>query len=125
MSSSPLNSLQRRSQEDEFDEETISKEYGKMREIERLDRKMGTSIDDENNKMPKTCLNCESKGYKNMNRHFCSPECATSYYWLNPNNNPYKSKGGKTRKTRSKQTKRRRGRGKSYKKQQKKRSRKL
>jgi len=125
MSSSPLNSLQRRSQEDEFDEETISKEYGKMREIERLDRKMGTSIDDENNKMPKTCLNCESKGYKNMNRHFCSPECATSYYWLNPNNNPYKSKGGKTRKTRSKQTKRTRGRGKSYKKQQKKRSKKL
>lgn len=125
MSSSPLNSLQRRSQEDEFDEETISKEYGKMSEIERLDRKMGTSIDDENNKMPKTCLNCESKGYKNMNRHFCSPECATSYYWLNPNNNPYKSKGGKTRKTRSKQTKRRRGRGRSYKKQLHKHSKRL
>ena len=122
MSNSPLNYLKRRPEEDDFDEETISRELMRMKEIDSLDRKMKTSPDNENNKMPKTCLYCETKRYNNMNRHFCSHECARSYYWLNPSKNPYEPKGGNTKRKRVKNTKRRRA--KTYKKQQKKRSRK-
>ena len=42
-----------------------------------------------------------------MNRHFCNQACATSYYWMRPNKNPYKPKGGKTKKRRTNRTKRR------------------
>ena len=85
-------------------------------QIEILDDINSTTPSDES-KMLKTCLNCDVRGSKHMNRHFCKPECAASYYEANLELNPYKpqyrSKGGL-------KTKRR-----SYKKQQKKRSRKL
>ena len=44
-----------------------------------------------------------------MNRHFCSPECANSHYKSGLDLNPYKPKGGKTKKRRTKKTKRRKG----------------
>jgi hypothetical protein len=123
MSSSPLNQITRRAEEDEYDEIRTRKELERKDEIEKLDDSGNTEKSDEENNLPTTCLNCEDKGYKHMNRHFCNSACATSYYWLQPNKNPYKPTGGKTKKRRTKRTKRRRG--KSYKKQAKKHSIKL
>jgi hypothetical protein len=123
MSSSPLNEITRRPVEERYDERIRRKETEREEEIEKLDDAGNTQEADEKNKLPKTCLNCEDKGYKHMNRHFCNQSCATSYYWLQPNKNPYKPKGGKTKKRRTKKTRKRRG--KSYKKQLKKHSRKL
>jgi hypothetical protein len=114
---SPLNQITRRPEEDKYDKERIEKEEAREAEIKRLDKNYKTTPIQENN-MIKQCINCENKGYKHMNRHFCSPECAYSHYKLGFDLNPY-SKGGKTKKRRTKKTRRRRG--KSYKKQQKKR----
>jgi hypothetical protein len=99
-------------------ERAFDRKFTILREeqIEILDDINSTTPSDES-KMLKTCLNCDVRGSKHMNRHFCKPECAASYYEANLELNPYKpqyrSKGGL-------KTKRR-----SYKKQQKKRSRKL
>jgi hypothetical protein len=110
MSRSPLNEITRRPQvEGKYDEIRTRKELEREAEIEKLDDSGNTEEADEKNKLPKTCLNCENKGYKHMNRHFCNQACATSYYWMQPNNNPYKPKGGKTKKRRTKRTKRRKG----------------
>jgi hypothetical protein len=114
--------LQRRNVEEDFDKENASKQLDKMSEIEKLDGLRNTKEADEQNNVPKTCLYCKSTGYKHMNRHFCSPECASKYYLLQPNKNPYKPSGGKTKRRRTKKTKRRKG--KTYRKQQKKRSKK-
>ena len=108
MSLSPLNEITRRPDvEGKYDETRSIKESEREAEIRLLDHKGNTEEADEKNKLPKTCLNCENKGYKHMNRHFCNQACATSYYWMQPNNNPYKPKGGKTKKRRTKRTKRR------------------
>ena len=114
---SPLNEISRRPEEDKYDKERIEKEEERKAEIEKLDKNYKTTPTQENN-MIKQCINCEKKGINHMNRHFCSPECAYSYYKLGLDLNPYKPKGGKTKKRRTKKTRRR---GKSYKKQQKKR----
>ena len=115
--------LQRRNVEEDFDTKNRSNQLEKMKEIEKLDDSGNTEEADEKNKLPKTCLNCEDKGYKHMNRHFCDQSCASSYYWMQPNKNPYKPSGGKTKRRRTKRTKRRNG--KTYRKQQKKQSKKL
>jgi hypothetical protein len=109
MSSSPLNQIKRRAEEDEYDEIRARKELEREDEIEKLDDSGNTEKSDEENNLPKTCLNCQNKGYKHLNRHFCSPECANSYYKLGFDLNPYKPKGGKTKKRRTKKTKRRKG----------------
>jgi|LakMenE01Jun11ns_1017448.scaffolds.fasta_scaffold9852320_2 hypothetical protein len=109
MSSSPLNQITRRAEEDEYDEIRTRKELEREDEIEKLDDAGNTEKSDEENNLPKTCLNCQNKGYKHLNRHFCNQACATSYYWMQPNKNPYKPKGGKTKKRRTKKTKRRKG----------------
>lgn len=114
--------LQRRFVEENFDKENASKQLDKMKEIEKLDRLTKTKEADEENKLPKRCLYCNSTGYKHMNRHFCSPECASKHYLFRPNKNPYKPSGGKTKRKRTKI--RGKGKRKSYKKQQKKRSKK-
>ena len=106
---SPLNEITRRPDEDKYDEIRAREELGRKAEIEKLDDAGNTEKSDEGNKLPKTCLNCEDKGYKHMNRHFCNSACATSYYWMQPNKNPYKPTGGKTKKRRTKRTKRRKG----------------
>jgi hypothetical protein len=121
--SSPLRAIKAGPKEAEFNERRIKEEEEREAEIKKLDAAGNTKKSDEGNKLPKTCLHCENQGYKHMNRHFCDQTCATSYYWMQPNKNPYKPKGGKTKKRRAKKTRRRRG--KSYKKQQKKRSRNL
>ena len=116
---SPLNEISRRKDvEDKYDENRIKKEEERKAEIEKLDKNYKTTPIQENN-MIKKCINCEEKGRNHMNRHFCSPECAYSHYYLGSDLNPYKPHGGKTKKRRTKKTRRRRG--KSYKKQQKKR----
>ena len=109
MSRSPLNEITRRPDEDKYDEIRAREELGRKAEIEKLDDAGNTEKSDEGNKLPKTCLNCEDKGYQHMNRHFCNSACATSYYWMQPNKNPYKPTGGKTKKRRTKRTKRRKG----------------
>lgn len=114
--------LQRRFVEENFDKENASKQLDKMKEIEKLDGLIKTKEADEENKLPKRCLYCNSTGYKHMNRHFCSPECASKHYLFQPNKNPYKPSGGKTKRKRTKI--RGKGKRKSYKKQQKKRSKK-
>ena len=109
MSRSPLNEITRRPDEDKYDEIRAREELGRKAEIEKLDDSGNTEKSDEEKNLPKTCLNCQNKGYKHMNRHFCNQACATSYYWMQPNKNPYKPKGGKTKKRRTKKTKRRKG----------------
>ncbi len=99
-----------------------SKQLNKMSEITKLDGLNNTKEADEKNDLPKTCVFCNSTGYKHMNRHFCSPECASKHYLLQPNKNPYKPSGGKTKRKKTKI--RGKGKRKSYKKQQKKRSKK-
>ena len=106
MSRSPLNEITRRPQEDEFDEMRIKKEEEREMQIKTLDENYKTNPLNEGN-MIKKCINCDNKGYKHMNRHFCSPECAYSHYKLGLELNPYKPKGGKTKKRRTKRTKRR------------------
>ena len=115
--------LQRRFVEEEFDKENASKQLDKMSEIGNLDRLTKTKEADEENNLPKRCLYCKSTGYKHMNRHFCSPECASKQYLFQPNKNPYKPSGGRTKRRKTKKTKIRKG--KSYRKQQKKQSKKL
>ena len=121
MSRSPLNEIKRRSEEDAFDERIIKKEEERERQIKTLDENYKTNPLNEGD-LIKKCIHCDNKGYKHMNRHFCSPECAYSHYKLGLDLNPYKPKGGKTKKRRTKRTRRR---GKSYKKQLKKHSIKL
>ena len=108
MSSSRLNEIERRPQEDEFDEMRIKKEEERERQIKNLDTINKTTLTNEGD-LIKKCINCDNKGYKHMNRHFCSPECAYSHYKLGLELNPYKPKGGKTKKRRTKKTKRRKG----------------
>ena len=117
--------LQRRNIEEDFDKSNASKQESVRKEIEKLDGEMEmTAI--KSNSIVQKCLNCQDKGYKHMNRHFCSPECAYSHYKLGLDLNPYKPKGGKTKKRRTKKTKKTKIRkGKSYRKQQKKQSKKL
>jgi hypothetical protein len=104
--SSPLNEIKRRPNiEGKYDEIRTRKELEREDEIENLDNAGNTEKSDEENKLPKTCLNCGNKGYKHMNRHFCNQTCATSYYWMQPSKNPYKPTGGKTKKRRTKKTK--------------------
>ena len=110
MSRSPLNEITRRPDvEGKYDETRSIKESEREAEIRLLDHIGNTEEADEENNFPKRCLNCEDKGYKHMNRHFCNQACATSYYWTQPNKNPYKPKGGKTKKRRTKKTKKRKG----------------
>ena len=113
---------------EKFNEKT--QEETRQKEIEKLDAEAKiTNPTEQDAKMIQKCLTCKEKSFNHMNRHFCSPECATTRYFPFVNNNPYKQPykpyGGKTIKRkrkgkRSKQTKR-----KSYKKQHKKKSRKL
>ena len=115
-----LSYLKRRPEvEGKYDETIKEKQLAASKEIERLDKKIGITDETNNDNVVNKCLYCKQTGYKNMNRHFCSPECATSYYWLNPNNNPYKPKGGKTKSKRTKRSKRskRSKRTKNYRKQ--------
>lgn len=110
MSRSPLNEITRRPDvEGEYDKIRTRQELEREAEIEKLDDSGNTEKSDEEKNLPKTCLNCQNKGYKHTNRHFCNQACATSYYWMQPNKNPYKPKGGKTKKRRTKKTKRRKG----------------
>jgi hypothetical protein len=114
--------LQRRNIEEDFDKSNASKQESVRKEIEKLDGEMEmTAI--KSNSIVQKCLNCQDKGYKHMNRHFCSPECASKYYWMQPDKNPYKPSGGRTKRRKTKKTKIRKG--KSYRKQQKKQSKKL
>ena len=100
-----LSSLNRRPEEDKFDETIEEKKLAASKEIQRLDTKMGITDETNNDNVGNKCLYCKQRGYKNMNRHFCSPDCATTYYWANRNNNPYKPNGGKTKSKRTKRTK--------------------
>ena len=114
MSRSPLNEITRRPDvEGEYDKirtrQELERETEREAEIRLLDHIGNTQEADEENNLPKKCLNCKNKGYKHMNRHFCNQACATSYYWMQPNKNPYKPKGGKTKKRRTKKTKKRKG----------------
>ena len=90
--SSPLRAIKSGPKEAEFNERRIKEEEEREAEIEKLDDAGNTEKSDEGNKLPKTCLNCENQGYKHMNRHFCNQTCVTSYYWTQPNKNPYKPK---------------------------------
>ena len=106
--SSPLNQITRRPEEEKYDKIRARQELEREAQIEKLDTINKTTLTNEGD-MIKQCLNCENKGYKHMNRHFCSTECANSYYKLGFDLNPYKPKGGKTKKRRTKKTKRRKG----------------
>lgn len=57
------NDLMRRDKEEEFDKANASKQLDKMSEIENLDRLINTKEADEENKLPKGCLYCKSRGY--------------------------------------------------------------
>ena len=108
--------IKRRPEEDKFNETIEEKKLAASKEIQRLDKKMGITDETNNDNMVNKCLYCKQTGYNNMNRHFCSPECARTYYWANPNNNPYnpyKPTGGKTKSKRTKTSKR----TKNYRKQ--------
>ncbi len=110
---------------EEFNEKT--QEEKRQKEIEKLDAEAKiTNPTEQDAKMIQKCLTCKEKSYNHMNRHFCSPECATTRYFPFVNNNPYKQpykpSGGKTKRKLSKQSKTKR---KNYKKQHKKKSRKL
>lgn len=114
----------RRGKVEEFNE-IIQKEK-RQKEIEKLDAEAKiTNPAAQDDKMIQKCLNCEEKGFNHMNRHFCSPECATSRYYPftynNPYKQPYKPSGGKTQR-KSKRTKKTKRKG--YKKQHKQQSRK-
>jgi len=108
MSHIPLNEIERRPQEDEFDEMRIKKEEERKNQIKNLDKINNTTLTNEGD-LIKKCINCQTKGLNHMNRHFCSPECAYSHYKIGLELNPYKPKGGKTKKRRTKKTKRRKG----------------
>ena len=97
MSRSPLNEITRRPQEDAFDEMRIKEEEEREMQIKTLDENYKIKPLNEGD-LIKKCINCDNKGYKHMNRHFCSPECAYSHYKLGLDLNPYKPKGGKTKK---------------------------
>lgn len=104
---SPLNTLRRGFNEDAFDEKTISNESDRIKKITKLVEDFNRSPLNEDD-MLKKCINCQKTGANHMNRHFCSPECAISYYEISKDLNPYKPKGGKTKRRRTKKTKRRR-----------------
>jgi hypothetical protein len=112
---------------EKFNEKT--QQENRQKEIEKLDAEAKiTNPTEQDKKMIQKCLTCNEKSYNHMNRHFCSPECATSRYFPFVNNNPYKQpykpSGGKT-KRKGKRIKQAKTKRKGYKKQHKKKSRRL
>ncbi len=118
----------RRGKVEEFYEK--NQEENRQKEIAKLDTEAKiTNPAAQDAKMMQKCLQCQSKGFNHMNRHFCSPECATSRYLPFVNNNPYKQPykpyGGKTQRKRIRTKKTKRKGYKKPNKQQKKHSRNL
>jgi hypothetical protein len=110
-----LKDLKRGPKEDAFDEMLKSKELKNLEQIGILDIKNNTNSSKDNDMM-QHCINCNQTSFRNMNRHFCSPECAISYFKTGPDLNPYKPKGGKTKRRRVKPNKKKHKWSQKYKK---------